>query len=126
MGLISRVSSRTYRRKTNLFFASKWPIKRERLPNSRSKSPTSESPSALKTRKPSTRLAPRFAAELKTLTAEAPRLRLKSKDHDLCQPDECESPLERLHAVRVPKPGTDSKCESTSESSSSFAAKVKS
>merc|ERR1739848_262103 len=126
MGLISRVSSRTYRRKTNLFFASKWPIKRERLPNNRSKSPTSESPSALRTRRPSTRLALRFAAELKTSTPEVPRLRLKSRDHDLCQPDECESPLERRHAVRVQKPGTDSKCEFISESSSSFAVRVKS
>merc|ERR1712014_340685 len=89
--------------------------RRAKLPSSRWRSPTSESPSALRTPRPSTRLAPRSVAVPRTSTAEAPRPRSRSKDHDLCQPDECELPRERLHVVRVPRPGTDTRCESTSE-----------
>merc|ERR1712242_138038 len=120
------VSSRTYRFSTQKNLKP-CPISRRKakLPSNRSRSPTSESPSAPRTPRPSTRLAPRSAAERKTSPPEAPSPRSRSRDHDLCQRDECESPPERRHAVRVPRPGTDSRFESTSESSSSCAARAR-
>merc|ERR1712027_244054 len=107
MGLISRVSSRTYR-PSILFFAQKWlnTKKTTKWPLPQLKNPTSESPSPPRAQKPSTKPVLKFAAELKLSTAEAKMPKLKSRDHDQCQLEECESPPEKLHAVKVQKPGT--------------------
>merc|ERR1712179_484489 len=92
------------------------------------KKTTSESRSARRTQNRSTKLATRSQAvpRLSThevLTRAAPS---RSRDHDLCQPADFESPPERPRAVKVTRPGTDTRCESTSASSSSSAASLRS
>ena len=105
-----------------------WPISRKttRSPPPQSKNPTSESPSRPRAQKPSTRRALKSAREQRPSTAEATTVWSRSRDHDQCQPGEWGSPPEKHRVVKVPKPGTDTKCESTSESSSSSAARAKS
>merc|ERR1712050_424364 len=123
MGLISRVSSRTYR-KTSTYQLSPWKRK-TKSPNNRSRSPTSGSPSPLKAQKLWTKHVLKSAVELRPSTAEVKTTRSKSKDHDQCRLEECELPPGKLHVVKVPKPGIDTRCESTSESSSLFADKAR-
>merc|ERR1712168_844714 len=129
MGLISRVSSRTYRFKKYKKIQPKCRTirKMERLLMHLKKT-TSESRSAPRTPSLSTKLATRSLAvpRLSTpevLTRAAPS---RSRDLDLCQPADFESPPERHHAVKVQRPGTDIRCEFTSASSSSSAARLRS
>merc|ERR1712071_292793 len=51
---------------------------------------------------------------------------IKIKGPRPIQLDACESPPERPRAVKVPRPGTATRCESTSASSSSSAASLRS
>merc|ERR1712178_84231 len=115
MGLISRVSSRTYRKKNST--KKTWLTKKTtKWPPPKLKNPTSESPFPLKAQKPSTKPAPKFAAEQKPSTIEVRMPRLKSRDHDQCQLEGCELLPEKLHVVKVLKPGTGTRCEFTNES----------
>merc|ERR1711879_227270 len=110
MGLISRVSSRTYR-KQHLIFPKKPCLtikKTTRWPPPQLRRATFESPSLPRTPRLSTRLALKLAAEQRLSTSVARTPRSRSRDHDLCQPDECGLPRERRRAVRVPRLGTDS------------------
>merc|ERR1739848_962247 len=89
--------------------------RRARLPTSLRRT-TSESPSRPRRQRPSTRHATRLSCEPRLSTPEvASRVTSKSRDPDPCQLDACESPPERRHAVKVPRPGIDTRCESTSE-----------